>query len=627
MEVESKGRDPVKKLRIGKRFSLPLSYVTGTAAILGQKRSGKTYKGSVLAEELLDAAQQIIILDPTSAWWGLRSSSDGRGAGYPITIFGGEHGDLAIDPTAGAELARAIVHERFSAIIDLDGLTKGEEQRFSAAFLETLYRSKTGEYRTPVHLFLDEADVFAPQKPMGLDESKTLGACQSIVRRGGIKGIGITMITQRPAVLNKDVLSQCDTLITLRLSHPKDMAQIDAWVGVHGDPKLAKEMAGQLPSLPRGDAWVWSPMSEIFECVSFRDRSTFDSGKTPETGGHVTPPKVLARVDIDKLGAAIAKSAEEAKANDPKALREQVAALKRDLAKGASSVAHTPSIAEGKKELMRLRTELEAVTVRADKLEARKPLTDKQIKGFAKAVERLAEFGERITNANEAISTIAQTVRNTLGPWAPMPAGRGVAALIPDPKPARSDPYRHPIPKWPPVAPAAAREPSRRSSVPKAPLAAAPATGDALPPGEAKILTALIQFGELTSDNLSTIVGYKKSSRDTYLTRLIGRGYVERSNGILMFTDAGEAALPNAEPLPTGAELRAHWEQKLPPGEWKILKVAIDQHPSVVGREHISEVTGYKKSSRDTYITRLVARKLLRSTRDGIAASPMLFED
>lgn len=127
-------------------LKLPLSYVTGTAAILGKRRSGKSYKGSVLAEELLEASQQIVVLDPTSAWWGLRSSADGRRAGYPITIVGGEHGDLSLDPAAGAELARAVVHERFSAIFDFDGLTLGAQRRFSIDFLETLYREKRGEW-------------------------------------------------------------------------------------------------------------------------------------------------------------------------------------------------------------------------------------------------------------------------------------------------------------------------------------------------------------------------------------------------------------------------------------------------------------------------------------------------
>src|SRR5438045_218096 len=66
------------KLRISRTLALPLGFVTSTCALLGQKRVGKSYKASVLAEELLDADQQVVIVDPTSAWWGLRSSANGR---------------------------------------------------------------------------------------------------------------------------------------------------------------------------------------------------------------------------------------------------------------------------------------------------------------------------------------------------------------------------------------------------------------------------------------------------------------------------------------------------------------------------------------------------------------------
>lgn len=343
---------------------LPLAMTIGTEAILGQKGGGKSYKASVIVEELLKANQQVVVLDPTSAWWGLRSSADGKSAGYPITIFGGEHGDLPIQPDAGAELARAVVHERFSAIFDLDGLTKGEEQRFSAAFLETLYRSKVGEYRTPLKLVLDEADVYAPQKPFG-PEAVTLGACQSIVRRGRIKGIGCMMITQRAAVLNKDVLSQVDTLITLRMSHKLDLNALEAWVGVHGDPQKAKAMIATMPDLARGDAWVWSPMNHIFDRVTFRDRVTFDSGKTPEVGEVVAPPKVLAAVDVARLSSAVMAAIADVRANDPKVLKTRIAELEAQVAQAplaGSRVAIAEASAEGWKALHdRFRAAVEAV--------------------------------------------------------------------------------------------------------------------------------------------------------------------------------------------------------------------------------------------------------------------------
>lgn len=86
-----------------------------------------------------------------------------------------------------------------------------------------------------------------------------------LVRRGRARGIGVTMITQRPQVLSKDVLTQADVLITLRLGHPKDIDAIEEWVNVHADPREAKSMVDSLADLPTGTAWVWAPMLKIFE--------------------------------------------------------------------------------------------------------------------------------------------------------------------------------------------------------------------------------------------------------------------------------------------------------------------------------------------------------------------------
>ena len=57
------------QLVIGKDgFALPLELVTSTQAIPARKRSSKSDTASVEAEELLEAKQQITVIDPTRAW-------------------------------------------------------------------------------------------------------------------------------------------------------------------------------------------------------------------------------------------------------------------------------------------------------------------------------------------------------------------------------------------------------------------------------------------------------------------------------------------------------------------------------------------------------------------------------
>ena len=228
---------------------------------------------------------------------------------------------------AGEIVATAIVEHRFSAILDLSLFPKGQMTRFMAPFLETLYRLN----RDAMHLIVDEADAIAPQRPFA-DEARTLGAMEDVVRRGRRRGIGCTMISQRPQVLNKNILTQAQILCALRMVHPKDIDAIEEWVNVHGDLERAKEMISSLPSLPIGVAWFWSPgWGDIFTKVKIRLRETFDSSATPEVGKRALAPQVLAPVDIKKLGTQIQETVQKAKENDPRSLRQKIAELEKEL--------------------------------------------------------------------------------------------------------------------------------------------------------------------------------------------------------------------------------------------------------------------------------------------------------
>lgn len=521
-----------KKLHISDSLSLPLDFVTSTHAILAKKRSGKSYTAQVLAEELLGAEQQIVALDPTGAWWGLRSSSDGRRPGFPIAVLGGEHGDVPLEATAGEVIANAIVTERFSCVIDTSLFSVGEEQRFAAAFLATLYRRS----RQPLHLFVDEADVFAPQKPFG-EEAKTLGAMQNVVRRGGIRGIGCTLITQRPQVLNKDVLSQVDMLTTLRMNHPKDLGAIEVWVAVHGDPAEAKKMITSLPSLPVGDAWVWAPAQEIFERVTVRRKTTFDSGATPKAGQQVAPPKVLASVDIARLGATIASTVEAVKANDPQALRTRVAELEKQLA-------HRPATAPKAVE----RPAVDAETLRK--------LQD----CIARVEARTVPLGDELNDVASAMAGVGAALRSVSS--APAPAG-----------PARSS---------------AAAPAVRRGT----------GAGDtSLPGGERKLLIALAQYPSgRTKQQVAILTGYAHNGGgfNNYLGSLRSKGLIAGEREALTITDAGVAALGEFTPLPSGRALFDHWQSQLGKAEREILRVLFEEWPDARPKEYVAVKAGYQ---------------------------------
>lgn len=149
-----------------------------------------------------------------------------------------------------------------------------------------------------------------------------------------------------------------------------------------------------------------------------------------------------------------------------------------------------------------------------------------------------------------------------------------------------------------------------------------------MPTGERAVLTVIAQHPEgATREQLTVITGYKRSTRDAYLQRMRERGLITAAGDRIQATDEGIAALgPEFEPLPTGAALRSHWLDRLPEGEAKILRILCDWNPRAVDREQLSRETNYARSSRDAYLQRLKSRQLIVVSREGVQASPILFD-
>lgn len=322
-------------LRLAKSLALPTEAVTQAIGILAKRRAGKSYTARRLVEQLVHAHQQVVIVDPKGDWWGIRAAANGKDPGLPVTILGGERGDVPLEKAGGELVAKLIVEDQVSALLDVSIFRKRELAVFLGDFLEALYHMKAREiYRTPLMLVLDEADAIAPQKP-NPGEERMLGACEDIVRRGGQRGLGCTLITQRSAVLNKNVLTQVQALIALRTIAPQDLKALNAWIDVHGTDEERKTLMASLPSLPTGDAWVWSPgwptTEGIFERVRVLPIETFDSGATPKPGEKRTEPRKVADVDLEALRRQMADVVKRAEDSDPKALRARAQKAEREL--------------------------------------------------------------------------------------------------------------------------------------------------------------------------------------------------------------------------------------------------------------------------------------------------------
>jgi hypothetical protein len=376
-----------RSLQLAKHLTLPIDAVTQTFAIFGKRGSGKTNGATVLVEELLRANLNVVVLDPVDAWWGLKSSFDGKSPGLPIYVFGGPHGDLPLESTAGALIADLVVKERLPLVLSMKSWGVGERARFVTEFAKQMLKTNS----EPVMVVLEEADAFIPQRPAKGEEAM-LGEMDRMVRWGRSSGIGCTLITQRSAKVNKDVTTQAETLIAFRTTGPQDRDAIDNWIKFHAGEERRDELLSTLPSLPTGTAWVWSPeWLEVFDRYEFRRRSTYDSGATPKVGEKRPAPKQLAAVDLERLRGQMAETIERAKADDPRELRRQIADLKKQL---SSSPA----------------TKDRGTTKTIEKF----VLKDGQLARAEHIVQAVDKAADRLSELQEDLSVVAKEIRNAI---------------------------------------------------------------------------------------------------------------------------------------------------------------------------------------------------------------------
>lgn len=599
-----------KTLRLSTELALPIDAVTETIAILGRRGSGKTNTAVVFTEELLDAGLQVLIIDPTDVWWGLKSSADGKSAGYPVVVLGGRHADLPLTGTDGATIADFVIDNPVSVVCSLRQLkSKGEQRRFVTELATRLY-ARQGEIDQPKPLMVifDEASLFVPQRFQG-DDAAMVGAIQQLVRQGRSSGFGVALIDQRAASVNKDVLTQLELLIAHQTTSPQDRKALKEWAEANDAENNLATFSGALASLPRGTAWVWSPgWLNLFKRVPVRARRTFDSSRTPKAGERILAPQQTAAIDLDALKTKLSATIERAKADDPKALRAQITSLQRELA-----VARTTFPVADPDAIVR------AVDAeRAKWAREFKRLVVKDVNGLAAAIDR----------AKTHVAKADASMGDVLGAFLALDGTLDSKATTEDSRAevqvgnqTQGTGANHPSVS---TAGRSSRAPARPAVTPRP-----SSSNGSLPKGERIMLTAIAQYPDgAERDQLSILTGYKRSSRDTYIQRLQSAGYVQVVGSEILATDVGFNALgPDFEPLPTGAALREYWLGKLPEGERRILSPLLDAYPDTVARDALDEITGYKRSSRDTYIQRLQSRRLVESVGRGeVRASEMLFD-
>lgn len=105
--------------------------------------------------------------------------------------------------------------------------------------------------RHPVALFCDEAHLYIPQEPTSGAAENAIATFERIAKEGRKYGVGLVVISQRPAEVNRTVVSQCNNLVAMRLTNGDDQAVVRRLL-----PDSLGGFGDLLPVLDTGEALV-----------------------------------------------------------------------------------------------------------------------------------------------------------------------------------------------------------------------------------------------------------------------------------------------------------------------------------------------------------------------------------
>ncbi len=282
--------------------------ITGRTLLCSISRWGKTWTARRIVEQVFGKTG-IIIVDVEGEYATLRDK-------YPLLIIGK---DIPLVPESAEFLADQIIEHDLSAIIDGSDpqLDIAAFQEFLARFIDRFIAVET-KARKPYLWILEEADELAPET--GIARSICLNQIRKLVKKGGKRGLGTLILTQRPAFVSKFVISQCPNKLIGRTEWPDDLAVLRKFGRIPkrlADPESKDPHA--IKNLEKGQFYASGDFIGKDEIIKVGPVITEHLGATPE----LVPPapkelkNVLAQLSQklpaiiqEKLAPAVPKVAE-----------------------------------------------------------------------------------------------------------------------------------------------------------------------------------------------------------------------------------------------------------------------------------------------------------------------------
>ncbi len=180
---------------------------------------------------------------------------------------------------------KELVREGHASIIDLKGAEPKIQQLIVAKISKDLFNSiKLGQI-PPFFFLIEEAHNFCPER--GFGDTLSSQILRTIASEGRKFGLHLCIVSQRPARVDKNVLSQCNTQIILKVTNPNDLRAIGQ--SIEG---FISGMEDDIKQLSVGQALVVGECVEYPITVNIRARESRHVGAVETKSKKVEIPKI-----------------------------------------------------------------------------------------------------------------------------------------------------------------------------------------------------------------------------------------------------------------------------------------------------------------------------------------------
>ena len=249
----------------GTPVSLPVvEILTGRGFVTGKSGSGKSNTASVIIEKLLDSQFPVLIVDTDGEYYGLKEQ-------YEILHAGADDEcDIQVSPEHAEKIANLALEQNVPIILDVSGyLDEADAEEMLLQVSRQLF-AKEKKLKKPFLMLVEECHEYIPEKG-GMGEAGKM--LIKVAKRGRKHGLGVVGISQRPADVKKDYITQCDWLVWHRLTWRNDTKVVGRILG--------NEYADAIEDMGNGEGFLMTDWSESLRRVQFHRKETFDAGATP----------------------------------------------------------------------------------------------------------------------------------------------------------------------------------------------------------------------------------------------------------------------------------------------------------------------------------------------------------